>query len=287
MIILDLNQVMLSNFMVQIGNFTNLEIDENMFRHMVLNSIRSFRNKFSEEYGELVIACDNKNCWRKNVFPYYKANRKKARDNSELDWNRVFYTLNNIRQELKDFFPYRIVDIETAEADDIIATLVFERGTELNNGSEKILILSGDKDFIQLHTFTNVYQYDPVRKKFITHTNPDLFLEEHILKGDSGDGVPNILSSDDCFVVGERQKPLTKKRLSSLLDLGLHGKYDHPLHRNFIRNSQMIDLRFIPKDLKEKIIKEYDSQSNKNKSQLFNYFVKNKLKMLMEHIHEF
>jgi len=213
MIILDLNQVMISNLMVSLGNHTNAQLEVNSVRHMVLNAIRAFNQKFSGEFGQIVIACDNTNIWRKKDFPYYKANRKKNIAKSELDWKAIFECLGMIRQELKDFFPYRVIDIESAEADDVIATLVYENGSVLGDGAEKILILSGDKDFIQLHTFANVKQYDPVRKKFITHDNPVRFLKEHIMKGDSSDGIPNILSSDDCFVTGKRQKPMTSKKM--------------------------------------------------------------------------
>jgi hypothetical protein len=282
MIIVDLNQVMLSNLMVQIGNHTNAKIEENMVRHMVLNSLRSYKAKFSEQYGELVIACDNTNYWRKQMFPYYKANRKKNRDSSELDWKAIFECLNKIRAELKEYFPYRVIDIESAEADDIIATLVKNAPAE-----DKVLILSGDKDFIQLHKYSHVKQYDPVRKKFISHETPERYLAEHILKGDSGDGIPNVLSSDNCFVVGDRQKPLTQKKIDALIELGLDGKFDHSLARNYMRNKHLIDLSMIPEEVKGKILESYENQKGKNRDKMFNYFIANKLKNLMESIGEF
>ena len=281
MIIVDLNQVMLSNLLMQLGNHTNAQVEENMVRHMILNSLRSYKVKFGDEYGEMVIACDNTNYWRKQKFPYYKANRKKAQEKSEMDWKSIFECMNKIRSELKEYFPYRVIDIESAEADDIISTLV------RIHCFEKILILSGDKDFIQLHTYGNVKQYDPVRKKFITHDNPDRYLDEHVLKGDSGDGVPNVLSSDNCFVVGERQKPLTQKKIDALIDLGLDGKFDHPLFNNYMRNKQLIDLRYVPKEIGSKVVESYDSQEGKGREKLMNYFIANKLKNLMESIGEF
>ena len=281
MIIVDLNQVMLSNLLMQLGNHTNAQVEENMVRHMILNSLRSYKVKFGDEYGEMVIACDNTNYWRKQKFPYYKANRKKAQEKSEMDWKSIFECMNKIRSELKEYFPYRVIDIESAEADDIISTLV------RINCFEKILILSGDKDFIQLHTYGNVKQYDPVRKKFITHDNPDRYLDEHVLKGDSGDGVPNVLSSDNCFVVGERQKPLTQKKIDALIELGLDGKFDHPLFNNYMRNKQLIDLRCVPQEIGAKVVESYDRQEGKGREKLMNYFIANKLKNLMESIGEF
>jgi 5'-3' exonuclease len=275
---------------MSLGKHTNATIEENMVRHMVLNSLRSYKAKFSAEFGELVIACDNTNYWRKQTFPYYKANRKKTQAASELDWKAIFECLNKIRQDLKDYFPYRVIDVEAAEADDIIGTLVYEFGVEeetLFGVDEPILIMSGDKDFIQLHTHKNVKQYDPTRKKWVSHDNPDKYLYEHILKGDAGDGVPNVLSSDDCFVLGVRQKPLTQKKIDDLEVVGLDEKTDHPLFRNYMRNKKLIDLNFTPIHIREKVMEQYNAQGNRDRSKLMNYFMANRLKNLMENISEF
>jgi hypothetical protein len=288
MIIIDLNQVMISNLMMQLGNHTNAQLEENMVRHMVLNAIRSFNQKFSREYGEIVIACDNTNNWRKKEFPYYKANRKRNQEKSELDWKGIFDCLGKIRQELKDYFPYRVIDVESAEADDIIAALVHTHGKIVSSADdEKILILSGDKDFIQLHIYSNVRQYDPVRKKFIEHNDPERYLKEHILKGDSGDGVPNILSGDDCFVIGQRQKPLTAKKIEAILEESLDANLNHPLFRNYKRNMRLINLSFTPYEIKEKILAQYEEQDDRDRSKMMNYFIANRLKNLMESIGEF
>jgi 5'-3' exonuclease len=280
-IVIDLSQVMLSNLMMQLGNHTNAKIEENMVRHMILNSLRSYKMKFGNEYGELVIAADNYNYWRKKFFPYYKANRKKSQEKSDLDWNAIFETLNKIRQEIKEYFPYRVIEIESAEADDVIATLVREHSEK-----EPILILSGDKDFIQLHIWPNVKQYDPVRKRWITHNDPEQYLREHVLKGDSGDGVPNVLSEDNCFVIGQRQKPLTAKRIEKILNTdpdNLEGN----IARNYFRNAMLIDLSNVPEEIKEKVISSYNEQAGKDRSKLMNYFINNKLRNLMENIGEF
>lgn len=283
MILVDLNQVMISNMMAQIGNHKNMPIDENMLRHMILNTLRSNRMKFKDEFGELVICADDKNFWRKEIYPYYKANRKKSRDKSELDWSAIFNALNKIRSELREFFPYRLIQIETAEADDIIATIVHQEGTELNTG-EPILVLSGDKDYIQLHKYANVKQYDPTRKRWITHSSPEKYLYEHIIKGDAGDGVPNILSPDNCLVIGQRQRPITKKRLEEWQDI---NTMDEEVKRNYMRNKALIDLEQIPERITSQILEAWNAEENRNRSQLLNYFIKNKLKHLMESISDF
>lgn len=283
MILLDLNQVCISNLLAQLGNHTNTEIDEGILRHMVLNTIRSLRVKF-KDYGELIVCCDHKNVWRKQIFPYYKANRKKAREQSELNWNQIFNCLNNIKNEIKEYFPYRVVQVEGAEADDVIGTLTIKYGQMLNTG-EKILILSGDKDFVQLQIFGNVQQFDPIRKKFIVQDDPIRFTRELIIKGDRGDGIPNILSKDDVLVNNERQKPV---RIEKYIHL------ENPKHQltgellsNWIRNEQLIDLTYIPEDIQSKVISQFDEEANKTREKMFDYFVSKKLKMLLEHVGEF
>lgn len=284
MIIIDFNQVMISNLMVAIGNHTNIPVDEGLFRHMVLNSLRSYKQQFGNTFGEIVIACDDRNYWRKQHFPYYKANRKKTRDASEINWTHVFEVFNKIKSELRDYFPYRVIQIETAEADDIIATLTVHYGYEEKSMHGDLLILSGDKDYIQLHKYQYVNQYDPTRKKWIKHDDPQKYLFEHICKGDSSDGIPNILSDGDTFVSGKRQKPLTQKKIDEL-----YNNFDekHKYDLSYERNKQLIDLTMIPEHIKEQVIAKYEEEAGKDRSKIFNYFIKYKLKNLMENVGEF
>lgn len=283
MIIIDLSQVMIATLMAQLGNHTNAEVDENLLRHMVLNSIRANKIKFSAEYGELIIAADAPRSWRRDVFSYYKANRRRDREASELNWTLIFESLNKIRDELKEVFPYRVIQVDGAEADDVIATLVKNR----TNDFEKVLILSGDKDFQQLQRYANVKQYSPVLKKFITCKNPDAYLKEHTIRGDIGDGVPNFLSSDDSLVNGTRQKPISSKKLESWLKSEPEQFCNQEMLRNYKRNQQLVDFDYIPKHIEENIMTEYERQGNKNRTQLFNYFIANKLKNLVEAINDF
>lgn len=269
--------------MVQIGGQKGVELEEDLFRHMILNSLRSVRKKFNGDYGELVICCDDKNFWRRQRFPYYKANRKKYREQSEVDWSNVFNILNKVRDEIKSYFPYKVIQVESAEADDVIATIIKE------NVGEKMLILSGDKDFIQLHAQKNVSQYDPVHKRWIKHKDPTRYLIEHIAKGDRGDGVPNMLSKDDVFVNGGRQKPMRTKYLDTLQGTvdDIEGKFDNEeMKRGWLRNRMLIDLMYIPSEIKTSVIEQYSGPTN-GRDKMFNYFIKHKLKHLMEDISEF
>ena len=287
MILVDFNQVVISNFMIQVGAHTNIPLDESMLRHMILNAIRSYRQKFVEDFGELVICCDSKRYWRKEVFPFYKASRKKDRQSSGVDWNTMFTTLNKVRQELMDVFPYKTILIDGAEADDIIGCIA------RNVTNEKILILSSDKDFIQLHINPNVKQYSPVLKKFVRHENPEIYLKEHIVKGDRGDGIPNINSPDGVFVDGGRQKPVRKKILEELtcLDIDMIENSEHlekdMLKRNWMRNRQLIDLTVIPEEIENSIMSSYNNYELNDRSGLFNFFIEKRLNNLMESIGEF
>ena len=279
MILVDYNQVMLASLFASIGNHHNVELDENLLRHMFLNSIRFNRKKFTEEFGEIVLCVDTRDVWRRDYFPYYKANRKKNRDDSDLDWPKLFEVIGQIREEIHENFPYKVVQVDRCEADDIIATLCHEHGTVMNTGSEKILILSGDKDFIQLHTYANVSQYNPVLKKWVRHAAPDKYIQEHILKGDVGDGVPNVLSPDNCLAVGQRQSPMTKKRLQTLTETP--EEMDEETKLRFNRNKQMIDLSMIPEKYTTQILNEYNKEKEVGREKLFNFFVKMKLKNLI------
>ena len=285
MILVDYNQVMLASLFMSIGNHTNIDVDENLIRHMFLNSLRANRKKFKDEFGEIVICSDGKNSWRRAGFPYYKAGRRKSREESELDWTELFRIINLIREEMDEFFPYKVLHFDQCEADDIIGTICHAKGVPMNNGSENILVLSGDKDYIQLHKYANVKQYNPVQKKWIQNNNPDKYLEEHIIRGDSSDGVPNILSADNSIVVGERQKAMTAKRLEDLIK----GPefMDETTKNRYYRNKTLIDLGEVPEKFKEQINEEFEKEKTVGRSELFSYFVKYKLKNLLTDIQDF
>jgi hypothetical protein len=284
-ILVDYNQMMLSSLFAQIGNHTDIDLDDNLLRHMFLNSLRFNRKKFHEDYGEIILCVDNKDVWRRDYFPYYKANRRKSRDESDMDWNKLFEAIHQIREEITEYFPYKVLYIDRCEADDIIATIIHEEGTELNTGGERFLILSGDKDFIQLHKYANVDQYNPTLKRWVRNDNPNKYLSEHILKGDVGDGIPNILSADNCLAIGERQRPMTKKKITAFTTEPECMDEETKLRYN--RNKKMIDLSEIPQEYKDTILEAYHTEKNVGREHLFNFFVKKKLKNLITDIQDF
>ena len=279
-----MNQVTLSNLMIQIGR--NEEVDPDMVRHMVLNSLRGYRNRFSEEYGELVLCYDNKGNWRRDYFPNYKHGRRKDRKASKLDWGSIFDTLHLIKTELQENFPYKVLEVEDAEADDIIASVV-SYVAQAPSHYEKVLIVSGDKDFIQLQKHNFVTQYSPTLKKFVNGIDPNVYIKEHILKGDRSDGVPNFLSPDNCFVDDMRQRPISKKKLATWIDLDPEDFCNEEMLRNYQRNRKLIDLEYAPAGITDRCIQAYLNSTVKDRSGLLNYFIKHRLKNHMENIGDF
>lgn len=284
--------------MAELGGRKDVSIQPDLLRHMIINAIRSYKTKFGAEFGELVIACDNRHYWRKDKFPHYKAMRKKNREDSGLDWKLIFETLNEITKELDAFFPYTVINADGAEADDVIATLA--KWSQTNDFAEEsvfespkpqpVLILSGDHDFVQLQKYKNVKQYSPVMKKWIKpDTDINSYLMEHICKGDAGDGIPNILSPDDTFVSGSRQKPVSSKKLAEwkALDIDEFATKVHvDVARNFQRNRYLIDFDYIPDAVQQNILTAW-SQPKKDRSQILNYLIEKKMRNLIEYLGDF
>ena len=282
MILIDYNAVAIGNLVVQ-----RLDVEENLLRHMILNSIRMYRQKFQNEYGEVVIVADGQANWRRDVFPQYKYKRRKSRDESKIDWNEAFRIINMVRDEIRDHFPYKVMHEPNCEADDVIARLALE--TQEFGKHEPVMIISADHDFIQLHKYDNIKQYSPMLKKFVKDKNPRVYSMTHIFKGDGGDGVPNVLSDDNVFVDDRRQTPVTKKKLDAWLEAeDLQKVMGDTIYRNYLRNKKMIDLTETPDAIKEQIINSFESQDpKKNKGKVFPYLVKKRCKRLVECVQEF
>ncbi len=301
MILADLSQLMFASLFVQKIDLEKDTVDVKILRHIILNSLRSNMKKFRGEFGELVIACDGRTNWRRELFRYYKASRKKDRDEGKIDWGPIFEALDTIKQELKDYFPYRIIQVDGAEADDIIGVLVHEHGRLL--GGDPILILSGDKDYKQLHIYANVKQFSPVLKKYVKSTRPpEEELVELIIRGDDGDGVPSFYEADDFLVTRDeinaqrkeaglkpvRARPIYEKKLDEWVKLPPEKfcENEEQLAR-YRRNETLIDLRKTPQSIKDVILAEYAAQEGKGRSKLFNYFASRGLKNLLESLNEF
>ncbi len=262
---------------------TREEPSTELLRHLVLNSIRAITARHKGTYGPtVVLAMDGKNYWRRNAFPHYKHKRKAQRESSGQDWKKVFELLEPLKQEFPVSLPYKTIRIDDAEADDIIGILGMAYAPH-----EPILIVSSDKDFIQLHGYgPHVNQYSPAKKAMLNNPHPSQFLKELILNGDTGDGIPNVLSADDTFVAGVRQKPLTKKKLESMMSLPV---IDLPLEiqRNYIRNQQLIDFTQIPQTVATQINEAYNQSMPASSQTFLNYLVAHRCTALVSCIQDF
>jgi 5'-3' exonuclease len=297
MILVDYSQVALAAILTFQRELKGTESEvKNLIRHVTLSTIKSYKKKYGKEYGELIICCDGRKYWRRDYFEHYKASRKKNRDNSDLDWHLIFDTLNEMRQDIAQHFPWRVIHVDRAEADDIIA--IMSMWSQHNNFVQQglieepqpILILSSDKDFKQLQLYENVRQWSPMQKKYITASKQEIkdFIVEHIVKGDTGDGVPNILSKDDVFVSGERQKPMSAKRLAEFLENGEAACRTTEEKRNYSRNQQLIDFNFIPEDVKQSIIETYlNNKPTGDKMSVMNYLMQHRCNLLLDDIEDF
>ena len=282
--LIDLNQVLISNLMQHLKMITKQhEMSEDLIRHMCINTIRSNVKQFKNKYPNVILCCDNKKYWRKEFFSFYKSQRKVDREASGLDWSMIFDTLNRLRDEMKVYFPYKVLDVDGAEADDVIAVLTARLAPSSN-----ILILSSDKDFGQLQKYPNVTQYSPILKKFIKIDDPKTFISEHVLKGDRGDGIPNFLSPDDTFARGERQKILNSKKLQEWVsqDAETFCTTDIML-RGFKRNQTLVDFDYIPDDIRTRIVEAFEETKPANKEKMLNYFIDKGLKVMIESISDF
>lgn len=248
---------------------------------MILNQIRRYNLQFRAKYGQTIIACDG-GSWRKNVYKYYKAKRKTNRDESPLDWNEFFRLINMVRDELKDNFPYPVLQVEGAEADDIIATLT--KNTQEFGQDEPVVIVSSDKDFLQLQQYYNVKQYSPNKKGFITVEDPHYSKFEHVCKGCSGDGVPNILSVDESIAEGIRQSPMRKKKIEEWYNNrnSLEAIMPTEVYRNYHRNRIMIDFDYIPEDIVKQINDQHSAEGVKSGNRILNYLINKRCSMLVE-----
>ncbi|UTS52028.1 hypothetical protein [Synechococcus phage BUCT-ZZ01] len=282
-----------------LANQSNKDENRNLIKHMIFNCIRSYKKKFGAQYGNIVICCDGRRSWRKDEFEFYKANRKKARDESTIDFEMVFEVMNETLEDLKNFFPYPVIKLDCAEGDDVIAVIVrwgkdnLVSSQGLFEEPEHMMILSSDRDFVQLQKYPNVKQYSFTQKKeVVPEKSPKLDLLEKILTGDKGDGVPNICSAGNTFVTeGARQKPFKKVRFDDFAKAAdpLDACLSDDEKKNFIRNQKLIDLDYIPENVYNLIVGELQSQLDKkpNKMNMMNYFISKGMKLLLQDIGDF
>lgn len=276
-ILVDANQIAISHLMIRNKIENGINIDT--IRKSIVRVIARINKKYGTDYGKVVLCYDDKSYWRRDIFPFYKKNRKNERDASKYDWDEVFSVLNRIRDEIRLNLPYHVIQVQGAEADDIIASICIHNSRK--EEPEPMLILSADKDFIQLHKFPFVKQIDPIRNKWIENDNPVQYLQEHIIRGDRSDGIPNILTCDDAIVTGKPQKKMSKEKITSLASMAPSEFTNYIRLRNWKRNAELIDFTRIPEAVVERILTTY-TRNKPQSSVKLDYFIQNNIQDLFE-----
>lgn len=290
-ILVDLHPLVISAVAVNLKEESENPNLKKLIKHMFFNMVLSFKKRFSDEYGELIICSDSKNYWRKDFFKYYKEDRDKT--SSDLPWDYIRESLDEIKQELRSVFRFKFIEVEKAEADDVIGVISRHLATNdlIQNGlceeAQPILIVSGDGDFYQLHKYKNIRQWSPRFKKFVGPTNVYEHLIEHIVKA-GDDGIPNILSADDSKVNKIRQVAINKAYLQRFIDDGEDACTTELERRNWKRNRTLVDFEYIPQHIYDNIVTTYQTYEIKgSKSKVMNYFMVNRMKELLAEINHF
>ena len=298
-ILIDFSQVVLSacyafSDQLSVDN-SNKDQARDLVRHVILSQLKHYNTLYKEKYGKLIVCCDGKHYWRRKLFTHYKACRKKARAESKMDWKLIFDVIDQTIVDLKENFLFPVVQVDSAEGDDVIATLTkyFQNNELIEKNilfsfAQDILIISSDKDLVQLHKYDNVTQIAPSTKKKVTDPNPSQYLLEKVIKGDRGDGIPSILNPEDTYV-NEQVKPLvmTKKRRNALLEQGYENCEDENVKRRWDINRRLIDFDFIPQSLEHLIIDQYNTPIKGNRSKIFNYLISHKCNILVRDVSAF
>lgn len=298
MIVVDFNQIVISNLQMQMKGKANRGNPEakNLILHMILTTLLSYKKKFGKDYGKMVITTDSRSYWRKDVFPLYKGHRKRDRENSDTDWEFIFECMNEAKVALRENFPYKFIEVEGAEADDVINALAeYSQDHDLkqigiiDDEPEPFLIVSSDTDFFQCQKFSNVKQWSPMAKKFIKPSIPlNEYIIAHICQGDKGDGIPNICSPENSLFDKIRQKSFATNRLPDFINRGIEACKNEDEKRRFQLNERLIDFKCVPQKINDAIINEYESQEPQGgKQKVFNFLIKNRMKHLLENAGDF
>lgn len=275
MILIDTSQLILSEAAVEYMH-TPEKYNKSSLQKSVIKKIINVLKQYNRTFGGIVLCVDCPfKSWRHGVFEYYKFTRKAHKETMDFDWDKYFTYYNDILDSFRANLPVKIVMCQGAEGDDVIATL-----TKHFHTRENILIWSSDRDFLQLQKYNNVQQYSYKKKEMLRVDDPVMSLNEKIVQGDKGDGIPNCLSNDKVFVNGERQKRITDKVKFVLLENGKPPEQNAPnreILENLERNRKLIDFDCIPIELDKSIIECYNTYIPPKKSDFQKFLLSNGL----------
>lgn len=301
MILVDFSQMVVSSVAV---NFTKEHSSKEdltgLIRHMVFSMILNLKQKLGKSYGKIILCCDSRRYWRREYFPYYKGHRSHSKDESPFDWQLVYDVMDQLKKDIAENFNYQVIDVSGAEADDVIACLTkylseneLEEGGLFGGNPQKICIVSSDGDFCQLQKYDNVVQWNNQHKKWVSEPNPKKYLIEHIIRGDGGDNIPSVLTSNKWAedrannVKAARAKSITEAQFERLSTTKLDDLPENE-KSNWIRNRTLIDFDYIPPEVNDAIIDAYKNYEQKgSKAKIMNYFLKHKMKVMFSNVGEF
>jgi 5'-3' exonuclease len=251
-----------------------------ILRHMIMDSVRMNVAQFKSFNKPVVIASDGRASWRKDIFKYYKFKRpeERAKLAPNVDWKVIYELITEIVDDFEKNFPFVCVRNNRAEGDDIVGALV--KHYHAQNQFDGIMIISGDKDFKQLHYDSRIRQYSPVLKDYVKSEGAEIERKKIILSGDRLDGVPNVLSPDNSFADKIRQRKLMPKIKAELMAYASPDDIrEAVIKRNYYRNMVLTDLNMTPKDIRADIIEQFETKRNKlpPTMKVFNYLVSKQL----------
>jgi len=263
---------------------------KNMIKHIILNQLLGFKRRFG---GQLIICCDSRKYWRKAEFPHYKGHRKYSRDGGFLDWEMVYEVLDEMKKELTEFFPYKVLEVDGAEADDIIPVLIsyFDENELVNTGLIEepvdVVIVSTDGDYSQLQKYRQVKQWNNVTKKMLVSKNPKQDLIGYICQGQTKDNIPNVCtndkwSADRAANIATRASPFKTSRLLDFYNKGYDACLNEDEQRNYRRNELLLDFDKIPSVVYNDIIRVYQTtEITSSKKKIYDYLNSKRMKLLI------
>ncbi len=288
--LVDFSQIVLSSIMATYKPTDLLTTD--LIRHIVLNTLRSNVLKNKIKYPRIILCIDNGNggYWRKKKAWYYKFKRSSQRDESGWDFDTIFNAMAMIRKEISENMPYWVMDIQGVEADDHIGVLTkyyVAKGVP-------VLITSSDGDFTQLHTDKLVRQWSPIQKKWVKpkHGSPEMDIMYKCIKGDRKDGIAPMKTTNCHYTHGDgrRAPPMRAEELRTLMtsnDEELQELLTEEQYARYTENRELLDFEFIPQDIHDSIITQFEEQRPAARSKLMMYFASHKLDKLVACMSEF
>jgi 5'-3' exonuclease len=259
-----------------------LDDEFNLWKYMMVERILNDLLYFKAD--RCIIAMDDRNYWRKDIYADYKNKRKGNRQKAAVDFDEFFKIANPFIDELQDVFGNMyFLKTSRCEADDIIAVLTEERWSDYN-----VMCISNDSDLKQLYKYKYYKQYDPIKMKVYNPINYKTDLTIKILTGDRTDDIPNVAPR----VGPKKAMDMIDEGLDNCFKNGrcgiINGVKTHTpgneIEENYIRNKNLIDLSMIPISYKREIKNTYDAYNinTYNGRKLFNFLVKYRLRGIIE-----